>query len=432
MGKREQTTAFILEILHPVLLAALAGPICYCVCEDRVSSWIFPMYLLGMWLLPLSAAARTAERKIHNLFVFLAVCAAVFAGTFAAGNAMAERIFALSGAEAAVTRLPLFIYRAQMAACGFWILLSSVQIRLRENRRARARLENDMSWQERSILAQKPGAACLLLFLLAYLDGLFNACPPMCDIAAGSGVLYLVLLLIYRSIDVLRAFILETQSLSNVPVRKITGIRYRFLGALSSALCLIAAAAFLTAGMRTYRDLRKWELKGERIEVSAQEEFGDVPVDFKVYDVEFGLGIAEHSDPPAWLTALEGAAQLVLPIALALFLVRSMVRSVTAAAKDFNEIQEENGDIAVRLDTGSEESRNLRARGESLFARRQPLSEREKVRREYRRAIMKYRGDVPRRSETPSQIEDAAQFPQDFDIKGLHEKYERARYGESG
>jgi len=26
----------------------------------------------------------------------------------------------------------------------------------------------------------------------------------------------------------------------------------------------------------------------------------------------------------------------------------------------------------------------------------------------------------------------AAQFPQDFDIAGLHEKYEKARYGESG
>ena len=31
-----------------------------------------------------------------------------------------------------------------------------------------------------------------------------------------------------------------------------------------------------------------------------------------------------------------------------------------------------------------------------------------------------------------SQIEDAAQFPLDFDIAGLHEKYEKARYGESG
>ena len=54
------------------------------------------------------------------------------------------------------------------------------------------------------------------------------------------------------------------------------------------------------------------------------------------------------------------------------------------------------------------------------------------IRREYRRAIMRYRGDVPRRSETPSQIEDAAQFPQDFDIAGLYEKYEKASYGESG
>lgn len=124
--------------------------------------------------------------------------------------------------------------------------------------------------------------------------------------------------------------------------------------------------------------------------------------------------------------------QLILPIALALVLVMRIVRSITATAKDFYEIQEENGDIAVRLDTASDKSRDLRARGGSLFARRQPLTEREKVRREYRRAIMRYRGDVPRRSETPSQIEDAAQFPQDFDIAGLYEKYEKARYGESG
>ena len=108
--------------------------------------------------------------------------------------------------------------------------------------------------------------------------------------------------------------------------------------------------------------------------------------------------------------------QLILPIALALVLVMRIVRSITATAKDFYEIQEENGDIAVSLDAASEESRDLRAQGKKTFARRQPLSEREKIRREYRRAVLRYRADVPRRSETPSQIEDAAQFPLDFDI----------------
>ena len=79
--------------------------------------------------------------------------------------------------------------------------------------------------------------------------------------------------------------------------------------------------------------------------------------------------------------------QLILPIALALVLVMRIVRSITATAKDLYEIQEENGDIAEMCRGGVRLLPRLRTRRSSRWI---------------------------------------------LTFTGLHEKYEKARYGESG
>lgn len=71
MNKREKTIAHILEILHPVLLTAIVGPMVYAVCEQRVDAWILPLYLAAFSLLPLSSAVRISVRKVRSIQVYI-------------------------------------------------------------------------------------------------------------------------------------------------------------------------------------------------------------------------------------------------------------------------------------------------------------------------------------------------------------------------
>ena len=88
---------------------------------------------------------------------------------------------------------------------------------------------------------------------------------------------------------------------------------------------------------------------------------------------------------------------------------------------------EENGDLVFSLDT--DEAAGIRpAAGKKGGGR--ALSEREKIRRNYRKTIRKYRGrgQLPLGVETPSQIEEETPFPDGFDVASLHETYITARY----
>lgn len=428
MSKKERTISHIMEILHPVLLAALAGPVCYTVFENRVDAWVQPLFLLGLLLLPLSAAVRIAERRVRSMWAFLLISAAAFAGVFYIGRTVSGIVFGASGAEESLYKAPATIAMLVLALGGAWLTLSAIWIRLRENRRERARVENDYTWQEKSIVAEKPAAAFLILWVQAYLAGLLNACPSMCNTAIAGGTAYMIVTLVYRSIEVNGKYMQDTQSVANVPRRKISEIRTRLLALLIGALCMVSATAFFTAGARTYRDLRTWELKGQRIKVESHE-IGDQSPDFEVIKEELGLGRVEHKEPPEWLLALEEIASTVIVAGFALFLLYRIWRSINGTAKEFAEVREENGDIAVRLENAEEETDRLSAGGVLRFMQREPLTERGKIRQEYRRAIRKYRKDTPGKSETPAEIESGADFPQGFDTAALHDRYEKARYG---
>lgn len=121
----------------------------------------------------------------------------------------------------------------------------------------------------------------------------------------------------------------------------------------------------------------------------------------------------------------------VVLVGVAAAFVRGIWRSLLGAAKDFEDIPEENGDVAKRLDDVSEDlalSDSALARLRRALSGRQ-LTEKEQVRQEYRRAIRKFRKTAPERSATPSEIERGTAFPEGFDAAGLHERYEQARYG---
>ena len=126
-------------------------------------------------------------------------------------------------------------------------------------------------------------------------------------------------------------------------------------------------------------------------------------------------------EPPKWL---EYVGWVIAGACMAgLFFV--LVRGIVLYFLEFRSIPEENGDIAKALDEDLTEKIPI---GRQLFHFGR-LSEKERIRRNYRRTIRKYRKELPLTHESPSEIEGNTVFPANFDVQELHEIYEEARYG---
>lgn len=175
--------------------------------------------------------------------------------------------------------------------------------------------------------------------------------------------------------------------------------------------------------LRLYRDIRgmtaDWIMQLEEMASSETDPFNSpiIPEELR----ELG---GNHPTPVlliylGWL--LTGAVLL--------FTLILIIRLVIEYIHQFQEKKtEENGDIAVSL----EEDAAVRVR-RFVSSRRagRNLTEREKIRQEYRRAIRKYRRgrNLPGACETPTQIEEGTSFPDDYDVDQLHRTYAQARYG---
>ena len=260
----------------------------------------------------------------------------------------------------------------------------------------------------------------MLCFALAYVLALFNSCPVYCNLALLGSLLYLVLLLVHRYLSVTCNYLMETKDLTHVPQDKIRRQRFRMAAVLMLFICLAFLPAVLTAGSRTYRDLRFFEfyhtISPEDLRFQTENE---PQMNFMTqWQGEF----EEIHETPAWVLQLEK----VIPVGMAVVIIILLIRLIRSFSRSFRGIPEENGDIARVLHT--DETRKLSSSGG--FFRREPLTEREKIRKQYRQTIRRYRGrkNLPKPWETPSQIEAGTDFPEGFDIRELHEAYEKARF----
>ncbi len=426
----------ILEVLHPVMLIMLAGPVLYTFFELRVDALVLPLCLSGLCLLPLSAAVRTAADRISSMWLFLLLSGAFLAATLYAVPPLAGRAFAralqgtaFSGPEPAAgsAAVPTALLQAEILLGGIWLIFSALRLRLRENRRARALLENDTSWQDRPLLAEKPAALCLLVYFFAYAAGLFTACPVLCDIALTAGTAYLLICLYDHAVRVTDAYLEETQRLANVPQNKLRGIRGRMLALLMVLVCVTFLPAWLSRSDRQYHDIRKWDWETEPVEMAQEVPPGP---NGGAEDLEAMLGDHEPLwEPPAWLLALGKYLSIALMTAVLAGVALSIWREIMNVAGDFSDRPEENGDISRRLRSDEETAEQIPVAGLRLLLRGRPRTEKEQIRQTYRRTIRRYRKDLPARAETPSEIESAAALPQGFDMQGLHDQYEKARYG---
>ncbi|MBR2765564.1 MAG: hypothetical protein IKE03_06245 [Blautia sp.] len=407
---RENRLMRVLSCLHSVLLMMPVCPAMYAFYRERRDAALWPMFATAAFLLLCAFPMRMAALRLKSLWAYLAagtaslLCAASLAWT------VGGRYF---GGNLRLAFMLVF------AAEGIFIMEESARIRMREKRRKKAEEDNDISYTEIQIFLEKPMAICTGWFGLVYLAGLMTACPPVCDMGLACGLAYLFIWLIYRDQEASVRFLSQSSHLANVPVKKIRRIRKGILLILLLMVCAASLPAMLTAGRRTYRDLRYQEFSLPVEPVMEMELFDMEPPAGEGWEEWLPLDQPVW-EPPWWLEYV-GTAFMYLCLT-AVFII--ILRGIAGYFIEFSGRPEENADVAVSLKEDT--ARRLHDGRRAGFGR--GLSERERVRRQYRRLIRKYRKSRPLPCETPTQIEAQAVFPQSFDLEALHEDYEKARY----
>ena len=417
LQKRILSAMNLLSKLHAVMLLSLPAPVLCLLDSGRSDVYVCRMYLAGGILIICSLAADIAARRMRSFGGYLACC-------------LPAAFVMLYGAYALGTMLLSPGLRSgllvELAIDAFILISSAAKLRMREKLRQKAREENDISWVDRPVLLEDPSIFGLLCLAAAYLFSLLTSCPAFCDLMLLSCVLYSMILLVYTCLGSINSYFQEIGQLTNVPFGKIFRQSTLFLSLLAAFVLLCAVPASLTKGIRPYRDIRgmtaDWVFQPGEMTSSETDPFSSSIIPDELRE----LG-EQHPTPVLliYLGWLLTGAVLVITLILTIRLVIEYIHQFRGRTP------EENGDIAVSLeeDTAVRVRRFVAARLASGN-----LTEREKIRQEYRRAIRKYRRgkNLPAVSETPTQIEEGTAFPEGYDVQRLHEAYIHARYGSQG
>ena len=410
------------EAFHQVLILQLVCPFLYVFYERRQDRWILPLYLTGWAFLLCAFITRKAARQARTLWGYLAAALAGAAGSMLISALLVSARFLWPGGGTWMRWSS--VQWAVLIACPvlcLWMAAEAAMIRMNGKRRIQAMENNDISWTEHQTILQHPAGPYLVWFAIVYLAALLCSCPRLCDLSLADGVLYLLTWLVWRQSTVTENYLEETGALTNVPVNKIRRMHRGMILAGMAALIPAAAVAMLFGSMRQYRDLRKADLSMPIVTESmdqglmpeAQESFPE------------WMHLMEPEEPaftwPAWMEKLPTVIFILMMIVVGFLALRAAREYLL----EFAGVPEENGDLSQSLE--EETSVKLRPfRGRFSFG---GMTEKEKVRRQYRRAIRRYRKEKPGIYESPEEIEAGAAFPPGFDCAALHDAYEQARYG---
>ncbi len=415
-----------IRIVFPVMALAPVLPFLYMVSDARADGMMLPLWLASWVILLPSAAARAAARRFRSLGAFLGIGAAALAGAYFLATA-ASRLLpwqevraAEALLDAADIRYASFVpeaYFFAVTAESLVIIVTVLLVRLNQSDRNQAKRDRDLQWTPRKYLFDVPSRPLLVWFALLYFFALMFACPVNCGIAAACFIAYGAMYLFYRHATLSEGYLKRLGYLSRMPSRRIRAIGTAAAAAvIASAVVPAALSAYLTAGARPYRDLRDFEGRVGPAVGLVMEEMpvtgGFLPEDL--------AGFEETGEPWKYAPVLDRALEVLFVLVLLLAAWLSL-RSVKDVFVRFRDREDEDGDIAESLPDISEKLVPGRRRAA-------PDTERERIRREYRRAIRKASKETPGASETPEEIEKNAGLFGRESMRELHDRYEKARY----
>lgn len=356
-------------------------------------------------------ATDFAVKKCKGLLSYLLISALVFAATAAIGRTVASSLR---------PNLMFWVYMVVLLAETIFVIVTRIADRLRKKEVADTLNEADPSWRPSFDSLGTPSFSVLIYFVSVYVIAVNLNNPAVCNVALFSAIMYTLITVLYQHVYETEKYLALNKRTCNIPSKRIYGIGNGMLAIFLLLFAVVILPALFTISNRHYRDLRDLStpididfeelMEGYEMQQAAQDS-SEMPMEL------FG----EPEPAPEWINYLV----YILSAAVSIFLVAALIKIIYDTFHAFREAADENGDVVEELEEIGE---GITIKKTHVSRRR--LSERERIRKEYRKFIRRYRKERPARHESPTEIERNAGIAESEESKELHKQYELARYGQ--
>ena len=399
------------EWIHIALILAIIPPLIYSLGAKQPDIIGQNLYLKCLVIILPVIATDFAVSKCKGLLSYLIVCAGILAATVVVGRACAGRLHG---------SILLWGYIAALAAETVFLIINRMAERLQRKKEADDVIVENSSWRPSFESLRTPSFTTLIFFVASYALALNLNNPAVCNAALFSGAAYTVITILHQYVCNTETYLFLNKRTCNIPSKRIYGIGNGVLAIFFLLFIIVLLPAVFTVSNRHYHDLRESNLLiefeyPEQESGMAMEQAAENPMEALME--QYG----EQKPTPQWLIVL---SYIVGAAALLLFMT-ALIKMIYDTFRAFREATDDNGDIVEELEETDETDRTKKSR-----VSRHRLSERERVRKEYRRFIRRYRKERPAHYESPSEIEMNAGIAENEECKELHRNYELARYGQ--
>lgn len=400
------------EWIHISLILAIIMPLLNSFVAKQPDIIGQNLYIKCLVIILPVVATDFAVSKCEGLFSYLFLCALIFAATAALGWTVAGALH---------QSYLLWVYMAVVMFETLFLVVSRMSERLQRKRNEDNPHSTDPARRPSLDSLRAPSFAVLLYFLAVYITALNLNNPAVCNAALFSASVYTVITVLHQYICETENYLALNKRTGNIPSKRIYGIGTGMLAIFLLLFMVAILPALLTVSNRRYRDIRN---SSTLLNIDYTELIEEAERESAAQDPMMEMLIAQYGEPePAfpWLNIILNVLEAVVFAILMAVLIKVIYDTFRA----FRKTADDNGDIVEEL-----EDTNEGVKIKKIHIGRRKLSERERIRREYRRFIRRHRKERPARYESPTEIEKNAGLAENEECKELHKQYELARYGQ--
>lgn len=397
--------------VHASLMIAIIIPLFYSMGAEPVNMTGQHLYAKCFLIILPIATSDFAAEKCKSFLSYLMISVIIFATTGALSWCISTSLN---------TNMMSWAYMIMILCGTLFVIIDRFVERVSKYKEIKLSQGENPDWRPYRTILREPAFIFLSYFMVIYTIALNLNSPSVCNAALFSAIVYALITLLYQYVCETENYLSLNKRTCNLPSKRIYGIGGGMLAIFLMLFLLALLPSLFTVKSRHYRDLRNWLSNMETSLPDLEEE--SITED-SAEDPMAAL-IAEYGEPkptPQWVIYLTYALQVIVFLSLALLLLKK----IFTAFRDFREAIDENGDVVEELHDTKEAPLSIKK--SAPVDRR--LSERERIRKAYRKTIRRYRKERPAIYESPSEIEARAGIADREDCMKLHDDYELARYG---
>lgn len=396
--------------IHSTLILAIIIPLIFALFVKEPTETGPHLYLKCLVILLPVVITDYAADRCRSLLSYLLFSLLTFTATGAAA-------FGLAGSLRKSTLL--WGYLLLLLCESLFVIYNRLSARLGKKKDREAAKVADPTFSPFYDILKEPSFVFLLYFGAVYLLAVNLNSPSVCNAALFSSIVYVPVTFLYQYVNETDHYLSLNKRTCNLPSRRIYMIGFGILAIYLLILLTLTLPSVFTISRRHYRDLREMTADIEIDYTDLMPDYNTEPAgeDF------LSAMLAEHGNPtppPWWVNFIFEIIAALLFIALA----AALIWRVYTVFQDFRNAIDENGDIVETLQDTADDIRKIK-----MPASRRRLSEKEQIRKEYRRVIRRHRKDRPAVYESPAEIEERAGIVGTEEASALHARYEQARYG---